>query len=191
MLKFLALIVCNQGCADRDKKQQRHAGAWRFQNAMRLLLAAGLALCLNGIAEAKNYIFRLNNIKLYGTVSPHSDTDTAILTVKVGTQVLGPSAVSLGDLHGGDVHPIQLELGPVPVLDDDQVTIYYQIINNGNGRDVGPIVAAVGQVVKAAAPIAGGIDPIAGQIVTALGTLAGDVGAQYHRSGTLRVATKS
>ena len=109
-------------------------------------------------------------------MSPHSDTDTAILTVKVGTQVLGPRAVSLGDLHGGDVHPIQLELGPVPVLDDDQVTIYYQIINNGNGRDVGPIVAAVGGVVKAAAPIAGGINPIAGQIVTALGTLAGDVG---------------
>ena len=65
VLNFLAQVVWNQGCADRDKKQQRDAGASRFQNAMLLLLAAGLALCLNGIAEAKNYIFRLNGTSCF------------------------------------------------------------------------------------------------------------------------------
>jgi hypothetical protein len=141
-----------------------------------LLMASLLLLAPRGLSAAQNYVFRLNDLKLFGTVSPSSDTDWAMFTVKVGDQTLGPIMKKLGDLHGtpnvGHLYQVDLQLGPASVPDDTEVLMTYQIINNGHSNDPGPVIQKAGDYIKALGPLGTAIDPAVGAVVVGVGTLA-------------------
>jgi len=175
--------MCSFFIGSEDRLSQANKKTHRRVTLLRtlfLLLASLLLLAPRGLSAAQNYVFRLNDLKLFGTVSPSSDTDWAMFTVKVGGQTLGPIMKKLGDLHGtpnvGHLYQVDLQLGPASVPDDTEVLMTYQIINNGHSNDPGPVIQKAGDYIKALGPLGTAIDPAVGAVVVGVGTLANAIG---------------
>jgi hypothetical protein len=79
-----------------------------------------------------DYTFRLDKVVIRDTRSHHEDTNLVGFAVKVNDQMFGPVIKGMGNVNNGD-HPLNMEIGPVSInVENDIVTICYQIWNNGN-----------------------------------------------------------
>lgn len=81
------------------------------------------------------YVFRLDKFRITNTRALDEDTDHVSFSLKVGDKEFGPVFRHYPEVDNGE-HPIDLEIGPVPVdTPATPVLVNYQIINSGHGSN--------------------------------------------------------
>jgi hypothetical protein len=82
-----------------------------------------------------DYTFTLASMDIFNTRSRHEDTDTAALSLAVGSEPAQTVAKSLGDLDNGHF-PIGMQLGPVRIADPNVgIAFNYLVVNSGHSSD--------------------------------------------------------
>jgi hypothetical protein len=100
-----------------------------------------------------NFRFSLDGFRIGTTMASHSDTDHVYLTVKRGSDVLGPVHADTGDVNDGIV-PVNLQIS-AEVDPETPILMAYQIINRGESEQQEQVNADVDTATSIAGVVTG------------------------------------